>query len=364
MVRYGYALKSVKSCFRKHLLSNAVLLRSFPDQYVKQMSRLYSFPHLGREAQALLIESSMEKVPSIVAGTVFNAALAGYIFWSPRWAPFILGWMLVTMGVSALRFRHWDNRRTSPLPATDPVKEEWILCLFAFAGGSLWGSMMVASGFGSNAVQFALLAMLGGGVLTIAIVTYGSLFRAAFAFILPLAAGGMASWVIWTGHMAVPAIVMITMFTLLLLNTVRDNEKMFIQKMESEMALRESAETVQMLLQDFESQSADWLWLVDDSGLITSPSVRFAAASRRSIGQLEATRFLDLFDASPEKDILKVHLGIGSPFRSLTVPLRIDGNRHWWALSARPLDNGGLRGVASDATAQKLLETRPKKAAA
>ncbi len=320
----------------------------------------------------MLIESSLKKVPSIVAGTVLNVLLASFIFWTSGWWPFILAWVAVNLLVSAARLRHWHKRHDLPLSMMDPVREERILSLFALAGGSLWGSMMVASGLGSDPVQFALLAMLGGGVLTIAVVIYGILFRAAFAFIVSLAIGGIISWVIWTGmmtgqlagHMGWSAIVMIGTFTLLLLQTVRDNERMFIAKVRGEMALLESAETVQMLLQDFESQSTDWLWLVDGEGMITAPSVRFAAVSRHSLGQLEAMPFLDLFDASPEKDILKVHLGIGSPFRSLTVPLHIDGRLHWWALSARPLEDGGMRGVASDATAQKMLDAQPHKAAA
>lgn len=336
------------------------------------MSRLYSFPQLDREVQISLIESSLKKVPSIVIGTVFNAVLASFIFWSSGWTWFVIGWLALNMFVSGARFHHWNKWRHAPLAAMDPAREERILSLFALAGGSLWGSMMVASGLGSDPVQFALLAMLGGGVLTIAIVTYGTLFRAAFAFITSLALGGIISWVTWTGmsnghlagHMGWAAVVMIGTFVLLLLQTVRDNERMFIAKVRGEMALRESAETVQMLLQDFESQSADWIWLVDHEGMIAKPSMRFAAASRHSLGQLEDMRFIDLFEASPETDMLKVHLGVGSPFRSLTVPLRIDGKQHWWALTARPLEGGGMRGVASDATAQKLLDAQPGKAAA
>lgn len=337
------------------------------------MSRFNSFPRLAREAQILVIENSMKKVPSIVAGTVFNALLAGFVFWSNDWRRlFVVSWLALSLLVSVARLRHWYRRRAQPRTAMNPVKEERTLSLFALTGGLLWGGMMIASGFGSDPVQFALLAMLGGGVLTIAIVSYGQLVRAAVAFIVPLASGGIASWIIWveregafeSGHGALPAIIMIAMFTLLLLKTVRDNERMFIAKVQGEMALRESAETVQMLLTDFESQSADWLWRVDAEGMIQSPSVRFSAVSRRACTQLEEMRFVELFEASPEKDMLRVHLGLGSPFHGLIVPLQIDGNRHWWALSARSLEGGGMRGVASDATAEKLLEARSAKAAA
>ncbi|WP_143256007.1 putative bifunctional diguanylate cyclase/phosphodiesterase [Altererythrobacter xiamenensis] len=122
--------------------------------------------------------------------------------------------------------------------------------------------------------------------------------------------------------------------------------------------MRENTETVRLLLNDFESQAADWLWRLDDENCVREPTARFAEAVGQEPGELHGTPFLLLFAPSPERDHLESHIAAGTSFRELTLRLAREGEQRWWKLTGRVTRKGGMRGVASDVTAQKSAEER------
>jgi PAS domain-containing protein len=107
--------------------------------------------------------------------------------------------------------------------------------------------------------------------------------------------------------------------------------------------LREAGATVQLLLNDFEAQSADWLWKVDADGRIIDPSPRFGDAARRAWQLLENEPLTGLFEPCRETERLSIHLAQRTPFRDLTLPLTLDGSPHWWTLSAQPWQEDARR---------------------
>ena len=115
---------------------------------------------------------------------------------------------------------------------------------------------------------------------------------------------------------------------------------------------------MQLLLNDYESQSSDWLWTVDRAGRIITPCARFAEVSGRARELLAGMKLVDLFDDSPERDSLIDHLQGDYFFRDLTLCVTVAGAPHWWTLSAQPRADGGMRGMAADVTAQKRAEAR------
>jgi diguanylate cyclase (GGDEF)-like protein/PAS domain S-box-containing protein len=125
----------------------------------------------------------------------------------------------------------------------------------------------------------------------------------------------------------------------------------------------EAAETVQLLLNDYEEHGADWLWEISADGRITKPSARFAEISGREAAMLEDSTLTDLFDHGHERVVLERLIEKGQSFRDVVVNLTIADEEHWWSLSGRPVmsENGvamGMRGVATDVSAAKRAEAK------
>ena len=127
--------------------------------------------------------------------------------------------------------------------------------------------------------------------------------------------------------------------------------------------VEESAETVQLLLNDYEEHGADWLWEISADGLIANPSVRFVESAMQEGERLCQTALIDLFDEGHERAILSGLIEKGQSFRDVIVSLKLGGEEHWWALSGRAIidANGefsGMRGVATDVSAAKRAEAK------
>ncbi|MBX3594564.1 bifunctional diguanylate cyclase/phosphodiesterase [Sphingomonas sp.] len=240
-----------------------------------------------------------------------------------------------------------------------------LINIMAFANGLAWGLLMV---FGARYIQpldFALLAMLTGGMMGAAIISYGPLPSAALSYLVPLTVSCVTAWLLSPLPLAFQGVALILCYAAVLTRTILANRDIFVAKVESELALqekanalRESSETVQLLLNDYEAQSADWLWSVDEDGAIAAPCGRFADACGRDVAGLEGVQFISLFDVSTSRDTLARYLDLREGFRDLIVQLTVADEPKWWRLSARTRADGRLHGVASDITVEKRAEAK------
>ncbi|MBX9727923.1 MAG: PAS domain-containing protein, partial [Sphingopyxis sp.] len=133
----------------------------------------------------------------------------------------------------------------------------------------------------------------------------------------------------------------------------------------------EHGETVSLLLREFEDAGADWLWQIDTQRRIIRPSPRFAHAFRKDAEELSGKSFLQILAgehwesgkfASPLRELAN-KLNHKESFANLIVPVWLDGEEHWWELSASPVfDTSGVftgfRGVGSDVTEQRASADR------
>jgi diguanylate cyclase (GGDEF)-like protein/PAS domain S-box-containing protein len=127
--------------------------------------------------------------------------------------------------------------------------------------------------------------------------------------------------------------------------------------------VEEAADTVHLLLNDYEEHSADWLWELDAAGRILNPSPRFAEISGRKADTLTNSALTDLFENGHERAVLERLIEKGQSFRDVVVNLTIADEEHWWSLSGRPVANAdgtirGMRGVATDVSAAKRAEAK------
>ena len=140
----------------------------------------------------------------------------------------------------------------------------------------------------------------------------------------------------------------------------------FFDQLKQRVVLQEKEETVSLLLREFEDAGADWLWQIDAGRCLTHVSPRFAHALGVQADELEGRSVLEVLAGddwkagrfSSELRALAEQLKERESFSDLILPIRVNGERRWWELSASPrLDEGGVflgyRGVGSDVTEQR-----------
>ena len=76
-------------------------------------------------------------------------------------------------------------------------------------------------------------------------------------------------------------------YTVAMLVMVLINGRAFIQRKYLDLALEERQETVSLLLREYESSDADWLWQINGQLAFQNVSARFARAIGRSVEELE-----------------------------------------------------------------------------
>ncbi len=310
---------------------------------------------------ALLKEQIKENFRSATAASVagiFNAVIATIALWQAANAVLLGLWLgAILVGAAA---RVWVMRRGKTVEQTLGHFERQKLRVEAIAlfNGSVWGLGAAAMAFVASPSQLVLLVILTSGMMGASVTTYTSLARAGALFIVPLAIGGLTMLVVHPVAPTLPATLFLTCYLILLVRGGYKREHRFAARIKGKEHLRETTETIKLLLNDFESQSADWLWQVDAQGRILSPSDRFGEVAGRGPSVLGDMYFLDLFDDSKERHMLEQSLTNKHGFRNLTLALTIDGAPHWWTLSAQPIQSGGMRGMASDITAQRRAEER------
>lgn len=151
--------------------------------------------------------------------------------------------------------------------------------------------------------------------------------------------------------------------------------ELIAERIHNRFELRSKAETIGLLLREFEDSKTDWLWQIDAGRRIVRPSPRFAHTFDIVPEALEGVPFLQLLAGSAWESgnfaeglqRLAEHLKARESFRDLLLPVTIGDRERWFELSASPREEkgvfAGFRGVASDVTEARAAANRVHEAA-
>ena len=150
------------------------------------------------------------------------------------------------------------------------------------------------------------------------------------------------------------------------------NGRSFMQRKFLDIALEEREQTVSLLLREYESSDADWLWQTNRKLCFQNVSARFARAAGRSIEELEGHSLIEFLKAPSRQDqsARRAHaaalaaIGRREVLSEMVLALPLpDGGTRSIELSARPTFNKqggfiGYHGVGSDVTAARQAADR------
>jgi diguanylate cyclase (GGDEF)-like protein len=217
-----------------------------------------------------------------------------------------------------------------------------------------------------------------GQQLALCVITATMMAGAAFIFApIPAAAGAYvvimgvgATRMLMTTDSAV--IVLIgPVYTLALLAMVLISGRAFMQRKCLDIALEEREQTVSLLLREYESSDADWLWQTNARFCFQNVSARFARAIGRPIEALEGLSIIELIKSLPRGDqgvrrglaAAQATIGRKESFTELVITIPVGDAVKCIELSARPTFNKqgrfiGYHGVGSDVTGARQAADR------
>ena len=318
----------------------------------------------GRVRAAQLGE--MRRVLHVAAGgQTVNALLLAYAVQDAVPSLVLAAWLvaLATMlAVATLHQRQWQDRAPHSVSKRAIERAGY----FSIALGFVW--IVPAYLF------FPIVEL--EHQLAICIVTAGMMAGAAFVFSsVPPAAGGYvlvmggaATTMLLSANVKVWAIG--PAYTIGLLFMVFANGRAFMQRRCAEIALEERSETISLLLREYETSDADWLWETNRNLCFQNVSARFARAldcepeALRSRSIVGLVRAMDLSAASEDNRAALIDLlERRAPFTDKLVPIAGPDGTRFIQLSARPrFDRSkrfiGYRGVGSDVTESEMAARR------
>lgn len=145
--------------------------------------------------------------------------------------------------------------------------------------------------------------------------------------------------------------------------------RMFVARVDAELAAERERQLVRLLLGDFEQGASDWLWETDAAGIVSRASQRLntalgleTAVGRELSSLFDKKRLITVpSDIDVGVDKLRQALDGDTAFHGLIVETALHGIIGSWQLSAKPLyaSNGsrkGWRGVGNDITEARKRE--------
>ncbi|MFW2351024.1 putative bifunctional diguanylate cyclase/phosphodiesterase [Qipengyuania sp.] len=317
-------------------------------------------PTDDREAIELaLLEAHYEGLPRSAIGNFFVAVISTFpLIGRLPTTPVLLLFLLIlgsALGLLWFWFKYRRNRRASIAHLTASAT-------LASALISLSWAVVVQYYFShGNDVVRGLVSMMAAGLMAASVIACYTVPRTGIVFISILGGSIVVAQARVNTIEYWISFALSCVFIAILISSLLETYKIEFRKLEKEKELRKSADTVRLLLNDYEEQSSDWLWRTDSCGRILTPSRRFRESSA---GRIRAGMPLaSLFDERPETDQLRNALTEGRPIRNLIVQFHHENSVRWWRISGRALHSEageywGMEGFASDITEARQAEAR------
>jgi diguanylate cyclase (GGDEF)-like protein len=308
------------------------------------------------------LKTYFDLLPGSLIGNIVNALVIMFLFQSKVAASTLYTYGLTMAGLTALRLFSIRKYRRETV-ASDQIAGR-LRTVRTYVGllGLVWGGTIAWLITISDAAQIAFLGMVAAGMMASGAIALASVRGAVRLYIGIIATLTFVALIQVATPLAYTSAALLVSFSIVLIRASVVNYGHFVLRHTRERELRESAQTVKLLLHDYQEQGSDWLWEVGADGCLIEPSARFAQAAERPVETLDETTMISLFDICPERDILADHLASFRSFRNAAVPLTVSGERRWWSLSAQPVESEGghmrLRGVATDISATKNAEVK------
>lgn len=327
---------------------------------------LLSTPHIPSELRGYIrakqINSVSELVPVVMMAQLVTCAVVLLAFWASGAEQLLSLWGLALSFMCGGAMLRTIAAKKKPSLKTRSQSSIERLAYGSGALGVIWGIapilvMPYASPAGHMALGVILAAMtFAGGFLL------SRIPLAAFAFILPLMIGLIFGMQLVGSVVYDLLSVLMIVYVGALAVSIQWSHARYVEQLLGAAALKEQEQVISLLLRDFEETTSDWLWQIDEDGILQNVPANIHADKSQYKDMRTGASLIDLFTRSDARSILESSLSRRTAFRDLVMRVESDTGETWWLLTGKPIFEGGFfsgfRGVASDVTASKKIEDR------
>ena len=319
---------------------------------------------LAGRFRARQIQGVLRLTPLTMFANALNAAVVGWTFRDTLNPLVLAAWALCVLYSAGVGIETWLSwkRGKSPVSVSNralnrAAKHAALLAL-------LWSMVpIIMLPIGTREEQIMLVAITSG-MLCAGGFALATVPQAALTYVGVLGVGTFVGLVRMDHPLTTELTALLMVYTLIVMGSVLSNAKTFGARLMAEAEGERQSQLIGLLLRDFEENASDWLWEVDQAGLLTHVSRRMARVFGRTEAALLKHNFLDLINATLERatqeerqafEALRACFAARVPFRDVLVPILLDGETRWWSLTAKPLLDDravpiGWRGVGTDVT--------------
>ncbi|PYB75353.1 putative bifunctional diguanylate cyclase/phosphodiesterase [Rhizobium wuzhouense] len=314
-----------------------------------------------------------KNTPWMMAANIGNASLAALAFWD---SPSALAVNLICgslIAIAAYTSIVWWHARMRPSPERASVRGTRKAVLNAMVLSGLWASLVVVAYADATETQRMVLialtvGMAGGGGFALATIPPASL---AFCGMM-----GLGATIALAGDNSMVGVYLFSLYVIFAAIIIRSSLAVcasLTEKVRAKMAADEQRDVINLLLNDFEENTADWLWGADEDLRLERASSRFceqlATPDSLIVGKLMvdaipfATHFMAEIEQIGDRDSFRRKLEARQSFRDVDICIEQAGELGIWSLTAKAIhdESGrfvGYRGVGRDVTANRQTRLR------
>ncbi|MES2823200.1 MAG: EAL domain-containing protein [Pseudomonadota bacterium] len=340
---------------------------------IKKQFKIYEAdPAVAAGFRAQQVQAILNLTPLTMLANVFNICIILVSFFHTPdfrslviWASFLLYCVYNSTRAWHLQRNKPSLEKTSPRALTRATQHAATL-------GLIWAALPLLVINNDDPHLSLLLAIICTGTLFAGAFALASIPQAAVAYVGLLASGYCIALLLKNVSLNWDLAILVVLYACIVCAAVKATARIFGGRLMAEAEASHQQQLVSLLLHDFEAHTSDWLWELDAKGLLHNPSQKLINLCGYSETILHSRAFVDLFDMDYTNDTDNVSSGISvsnlrnllnntAPFRDLTLPIIIKGERRWWQLTAKPLFDSyqkpvGWRGVGSDVTQKRIVE--------
>ncbi len=323
---------------------------------------------LGQSDQDLILREQLTEHGKSVRVTVFanivNAVILSILFFNQAPLAMHVLWYGMFAYLSITRLYLAKQSEIVELSREQMLGLKKRVTFNAAGYAHMWGAGVACLLPVATPNQLMLLAIIGAGKMSTAVVSFRHIPEASRAWTIIMYIGLTAGLLYLGGIESYAAIALLTMFAAVLYVNCGNIFENFAKQLTTGQEIQRSAETVKLLLNDFEEQASNWLFSVDSEGRLIDVCDRFAEAAQHSRETMNGMKIVSLIEDKEQCARLTDHISSGRSFRDMTVSVDVGGDQLWWTISARATDdttdadNITMRGVIEDITAQKNAEAK------
>ena len=293
---------------------------------------------------------------------VINTINAGVIIWfvghfaNPG---SITAWVVSLAAAVTSAGHAFYVRQTRTVRPTASVRAIRKSTLHALVLSLIWAAVPILWLSGTTIEARLMVATLITGMICAGGFALATVPTAAFVYVIVITIGSMIGVLQAFDGYVIPFGILLAGYAATVLLSVNGTSKLFIQRFHAEAKLAERGEIIELLLNEFEENTSDWLFQTDPVGTIIDHSARFGVVVDASGQSLVGKSLKELIEPEGFEELL-IKLEKMAPFKDLEV--RSSANGHsWWSLTAKPIfaksgKHIGWRGVGSDIDSRKVAE--------